>query len=226
MTRFVDKYLSARIQGWPVDVAPMFSTQIAAVDSGAEQVNRRWQDPLREINIPQGVRDYATFLALQKHWLLMGGPANTWPWRDPTDFASVDLEIINQVPTVAGDDQVIGTGDGITVAFQLIKTYQASPAADYVRDITLPVLSTVIVLVDGVDPATLSPPLSYTVSRPGGVVTFDTPPAVAAVISAGYLFDLNVRFDSDDTFRAVMQTYSVSGFSDVPLREVRYCEDD
>lgn len=225
MTRFVDKYLSSRIQGWPVSVTPMFSTQLVSVDSGAEQANQRWADPLREITVPQGVRDYATFDALHKHWLLMSGPARTWPWRDPTDFASVDLDQINLAPTVARTDQVIGTGDGLTRTFQLIKTYEGSPAPAYARDITLPVLSSVLIGIDGVDPSAVSPALTYTVSRPGGIVTFDIAPTLGAVITAGFLFDLNVRFEGDDTFRAIMQTYSVSGFSDIPLREVRYCED-
>lgn len=226
MTRFVDKYLSNRIEGWPVDVAPNFSTQLVAVDSGSEQANQRWQDPIRDINIPQGVRDFATFNALQKHWLVMSGPAKTWPWRDPTDFASRDLTTINVAPSVAGTDQALGTGDGVTTQFQLTKAYVlGSPATPYSRDIHFPVLSSVIVFVDGVLASLHSPPYTYSVSRPGGIVTFTTPPANGAVLTAGFLFDIQVRFDSDDTFRAIMQTYSVSGFSDVPLREVRYCED-
>lgn len=226
MTRFVDKYLSSRIQGWPVEVTPMFSTQMVEVDSGAEHANQRWLDPRRDINIPQGVRDFATFNALQKHFLQMGGPARTWPWRDPTDFASRDLTTINTVPTTDGTDQLIGVGDGFNKVFQLCKTYDiGSPAEPYTRTIYLPVLSSVEVSIDGVDSADTSPPSPWSVSRYGGVVTFVTAPANGAVIRAGFLFDIIVRFEADDTMKAIMQTYGVSGFADVPLREVRYCED-
>lgn len=222
MTRFVDKYLGSRIQGWPVDVAPMFSTQLSRDDGGAEQVNQRWIDALREINIPQGVRDHATFETLKRHWLVMAGPAKTWPWRDPTDFASVDLETPNVVPTVSATDQPLGTGDGATTRFQLTKRYDlGSPAEVYDRIIRFPVASTIIVAVNGVE----SSPVNYTVTRYGGYVDFDVAPADGDVLTWGGLFDIQVRFESDDTFRGIMQTYGVSGFADIPLIEVLYCED-
>jgi len=224
--RFVDVYLGSRIQGWPVEIAPMFSTQIAQVDSGSEQANQRWQDPLREISIPQGVRDHATFETLKTHWLVMAGPARTWPWRDPTDFASVELDLPNTVPTITRTDQPLGVGDGVTTRFQLVKQYDlGSPATPYTRQIHFPVLSSVLIGVDGVDPSLASPALSYTVAREGGYVDFTTPPGVGAVLTAGFLFDLQVRFEADDTFRAVFRTYGVDGFADIPLREVLFCED-
>lgn len=222
MTRFVDKYLGSRIQGWPVDVAPMWSTQIARVDSAAEQANQRWIDPMREINIPQGVRDHATFETLKRHWLVMAGPAKTFPWRDPTDFASVDLDEPNVVPTVSALDQPLGTGDGVTTRFQLTKRYDlGSPAEPYDRIIRFPVTSTILVAVDGAETS----PVNYTVTRYGGYVDFDVAPALNAVLTWGGLFDIQVRFESDDTFRGIMQTYGVSGFADIPMREVLFCED-
>lgn len=228
MTRFIDEYMSRRVVGYPVDVGPMFSTQLVVVDSGAEQANRRWYNPIRTISIPSGVRDHATFEALKDHWLVMGGPAHTWPWRDPTDFASCPLLEINDVPTIALDDQVIGVGDGGTVEFQLTKTYTVG-AQTYVRPINFPIVTSVLIGVDGVAPELASPvespPLSATVTREGGLVTFSYPPPVGAVLTAGFLFDLQVRFESDDTFRGIMRTFSVSGFADIPLQEVRFCED-
>lgn len=203
----------------------MFSTQIAAVDSGAEQANQRWIDPIRDISIPAGVRDHATFEAIKRHWLAMGGPAKTWPWRDPLDFASVDLAAPNAAPTTSSTDQVIGTGDGSTVAFQLKKAYDVgSPATPYSRDIQFPVTSTVEVAIDGVDPTTLSPAITWGVSRLGGVVTFSSPPGNGLSVTAGFLFDVQVRFADDETFRGIMRTYGVDGFADIPLKEVRYCD--
>lgn len=222
MVRFVDKYLGSKIQGWPVEIAPMFSTQIAQVDSGAEQANQRWLDPLREISIPDGVRDQATFETLKRHWLVMAGPAKTWPWTDPTDFASVDLTLPNVAPTVTALDQPLGTGDGVTTRFNLTKRYDlGAPATAYDRRIYLPVVDTVLVAVNGVTTS----PVNYTVTRYGGYVDFDTPPVLGAVLTAGFLFDLIVRFESDDTYRGVFRTYGVSGFADIPLREVLFCED-
>lgn len=224
MTRFVDEYLNERVVGYPVDVGPTFSTQLVTVDSGAEQANRRWADPLRTISIPQGVRDADTFQDVLDHWLIMGGPSKTWPWRDPTDFASCRLAAVNQVPTPTLTDQPLGTGDGVTLAFQLKKRYTVG-STTYDRNIYRPVVSSVLIGVDGVAPGAASPPLSATVSRDGGMVTFNSAPGVGAVLTAGFLFDLEVRYESDDTFRGIMRTFSVSGFADVPLMEVRYCAD-
>lgn len=224
MVRFIDEYLSRRVVGYPVEVGPLFSTQLVSVDSGAEQANRRWQDPIRQISIPDGVRDHATFEDLKAHWLIMGGPAQTWPWRDPTDFGSVELVAINEVPTVAFGDQPLGTGDGLTTQFQLKKRYTVG-AQTYDRDIKFPIVSTVAVGMDGAPIASFSPATTVTVSRPGGIVTFSIAPPVGVVLTAGFLFDIQVRYESDDTFKGIMRTLAVSGFADIPLVEVRYCAD-
>lgn len=232
MARFIDQYLSRRVVGYPVQVGPKFSTQMAMVDSGAEQVNRRWQHPLRTISLPDGVRDHETFEDIKAHWFVMGGPAHTWPWRDPTDFASVDLEEINVVPTVAFDDQQIGVGDGLTTDFQLVKTYTVGDQT-YVRPIEFPVVSSLVFgISEPGSPAVIvpvtgfaSPPTVVTCTRLGGVATFSPAPAVGQVLTAGFLFDIPVRYESDDTFSGIMRTFGVSGFADVPLQEVRYCND-
>lgn len=223
MVRFVDKYIGSRIQGWPVEVAPMTSTQIAQVDSGAEQANQRWYDPLREISIPQGFRAQGVLEALKNHWLVMGGPARVWPWRDPTDFASCELDEPNVEPTVDAVDQPLGVGDGVTLRFQLVKRYDlGSPTTPYDRIIRVPVVDSIVIAEDGV---ITSPAMPYTVERYGGWVDFVTPPAVGVVLTWGGFFDIPVRFESDDTYRGIMRTAGVSGFADIPLREVRYCED-
>jgi len=227
MSRFQDVYLSSRIQGYPVTVAPTFSTQITEVDSGDEQANQRWQDPLREITIPAGVRDMPTFEAIKRHWLAMAGPAKTWPWRDPTDFASVDLTRINEVPTVLRTDQVLGTGDGTNRTFQLKKTYTVgSPAIEtYERFIYYPVVSSILIGYNGGDPEALSPAFTWSVSRQGGVVTFDTAPEDGVALTWGGLFDISVRFLDDESFASIMRTYNAAGFADIDLREVRFCAD-
>lgn len=241
MTRFTDTYLSARIQGYPVEIAPNFSTQQTRVDSGSEASNSRWVDPLRDINVPSGVRDQPTFEALKRHWLVMKGPHKTWPWRDPTDFASLDLEIPNEATAdilarISKNDQplidadgAVAVPDGIETVFYLGKRYDVgSPAEPYIRRIYFPVVSTIQLAIDGASPAALSPALTATVSRNGGVVTFSSPPgggSPASRMTWGGLFDLQVRFADDQTFRGIMRTYAASGFADIPLSEVRYCED-
>lgn len=224
MTRFKDVYIASKVIGYPARVSPRFSTDLATSDSGAEQANQNWENALRSIICPEGVRDQVTFEALKAHWLVMRGPAFTFPFRDPTDFASVDLTYVNVAPTTSRTDQPLGTGDGITRHFQLVKRY-TSGGETYDREIYLPVTSTIEIGVDGVDPAALSPALVATVSRYGGLVTFDTAPGVGDILTWGGLFDIEVRYEGDDVFDGIMRTFHAAGFADIPLQEVRFCAD-
>src|SRR5690554_6598753 len=133
MSRFVDEYPPSGFRGFPCISSPRWSTSIVAVDSGAEQANQRWEHPLHRFTLPEAVRDHATFEAVRDHWLVMRGPAPTWPFRDPLDFASRALPAANVAPTVTSTDQTLGTGDGATRKFQLVKTYTRG-SHSYTRD--------------------------------------------------------------------------------------------
>lgn len=220
MDRFIDEYAPAEMPGFPCISSPRWSTAIVQVDSGAEQVNQRWEHPLYRYMLPEAVRDHTVFEAVKAHWLTMRGPAHTWPFRDPLDFASVALNKPNFVPTVSATDQQIGIGDGAQTQFQLTKTYTRG-SQTYTRQIILPVVNTVRVSLDGVEQS--GSPLPWTVSRPGGIVQFDTPPSPGQVVRAGFLFDVVVRFEADDSFDGIVQTYGVGGFADITLIETRYC---
>ena len=217
MTRFIDQYMDEQVPGWPCVSTPRWATEIVSVDSGSERVNQRWSTPLYSFNLPDAVRYHETYEAIKDHWLVMKGPTHTWPFRDPLDFASVQLELCNTVPVLSGTDQTLGTGNGLTTEFQLIKTYTRG-SATHVRTIYHPIVSTVTVAIDSVDQVS-----GYSVDRDTGVITFDTPPAPGEVISAGYLFDVEVRFASDDAFEGIVQNYTVSGFASIELMEVRPC---
>ena len=79
-----------------------------------------------------------------------------------------------------------------------------------------------VVVVIAVDGATIDP-ADYSVSRPGGEVTFDTPPPNGDPVTAGYLFDCEVRFESDDAFEGILRDFQIGGFADITLIEVRPC---
>jgi uncharacterized protein (TIGR02217 family) len=220
--RFRDVYLPFGVPGFPCLSTPRFSTLLTAVDSGAEDANQRWQHPLYKFTLPEAVREHTVFEPLRDHWLIMAGPAHTWPFKDPLDFASVALTAANVAPAVSSSDQVIGAGDGAATQFQLVKQYSRS-GFTYQRLIHLPRAGTVVVAVDGGDPAALSPPLGWTVSRPGGVVIFDGPVPNGLAVTAGFLFDNEVRFENDEAFDGIVQSYQVSGFADLTFIGVRPC---
>lgn len=216
---FIDEYLPFGVPGYPCASVPRTKTSINVTSGGRESRNREWEHPLHRFILPQAAgRQWEVVEELKKHWLIMAGPAHSWPFKDPLDFASTDLPNPNVAPTVAASDQLIGTGTGFTDTFQLTKTYTVG-AQTYIRNIHLPVLSSVVISANAV----VVDPADYSVSRPGGVVTFDTPPTNGHVIRAGFLFDCEVRFESDDQLESILRTYQVGGFADIALIEVRPC---
>jgi len=216
-TRFRDVYMPPEIPGYPCMSAPRTSTRIVQVESGAEQANQVWDNALRKFTLPEAIRDpHAIIEALKDQWLVMSGPAFTWPFKDPLDFASAPLLDANVAPAITMFDQLLGTGNAAQVAFPLRKTYVRG-AYSKMRPIHLPRVATVLVSVNGADPG------GWTVSRPGGVVTFGSPPANGHLVKAGFLFDCEVRFENDQAFEGIVKSYHVSGCSDLTLFEMRPC---
>jgi uncharacterized protein (TIGR02217 family) len=220
---FIDEYMPDEVPGYPCISAPRTNTSIQVSAGGGEHRNQNWEHPLHRFILPEAIaRQSDVINDLKKHWLIMRGPFNSFPWPDPLDWATLDHSP-NVLPVVTLTDQQIGTADGFTDRFQLVKTYTVG-SETYDRTIHLPVLASVLVAIDGV----IVSASDYTVSRPGGEILFDTPPAAPSmghpqVITAGFLFDVEVRFESDDAFEGILRTYQVGGFADITLIEVRPC---
>lgn len=221
---FLDIYMPDEIGGYGWISAPRWKTTIQVNASGKERRNQEWEHPLHNFINPEIVArpDETTMLNLKKHWLITAGPFKSFPIKDPFDKATIDhlpneldSDIVSQLSMT---DQFIGFGDGFTDSFQLIKTYSRS-GETYDRTIHLPVLSTVLVADNGI----LVSDAVYSVSRPGGVITFDTPPLDTHSITAGFMFDCEARFESDDQLEQIMRTWQAAGAADLSLVEVRPC---
>lgn len=225
---FLDVYMPDEVPGYPCISAPRTKTTIQVNAGGNERRNQEWEHPLHRFVLPEALaRDWTVVEDLKKHWLITAGPYYSFPWRDPLDKASCDLLAANEPDETLGGrisetDQFIGTANGFTDTFQLIKTYSRGGQA-YDRTIHLPVLSTVVVAIDGV----LVDDADYTVTRPGGEIVFGIPPEEPeegpGIITAGFLFDVEVRFESDDQLETLVRTWQAGGFSDLTLVEVRPC---
>lgn len=221
---FLDIYLPEAVPGYPCASIPRTKTAINVTAGGKENRNQEWEHPLHRYVLPEAPgRNWAVVESLKKHWLITAGPAKSFAFRDPLDKASCDLLAANEpdgavLARIDDGDQVIGTGNAVKNSFQLVKTYTVG-GQSYVRTIHLPVLSSVVVSIAGspVDPA------DYTVSRPGGVVTFNAPVPNGQIVRAGFLFDVEVRFEDDDVLEQIVRTYQVGGFAGLELIEVRPC---
>lgn len=227
MSGFVDVYapVCMRVIEKPVVCAPRWSVTINQTAGGNEQRNQNWEHPLWSFSLPEAVREQDHFEPVLAFWMGMGGSFGSFPWRNPVDFASRGLPRPNTAPVVARSDQAVGIGDGFTDSFQLKKTY-AYETLTYTRVIHLPIVASVLIEIDGKsadDPTHDGGAYTFTVSRPGGVVTFDRPVAAGLTIRAGFLFDVEARFADDHAFQAVVRTKRLAGFSDVNLEEVRPC---
>jgi uncharacterized protein (TIGR02217 family) len=189
---------------------PERRTEIVTLTSGHEQRNSPWADSRRRYDAGLGVRsldDLAEVIAFfeARHGQLYG-----FRWKDWTDYKSC-------APSAqpAPMDQSLGSGDGALKVFPLRKVY-GSGGASYARPITKPVAGTVRVAVAGVE---LAGNAFAVDAATGGVILADAP-AAGAEVSAGFEFDVPVRFDTD-RISASLASLSAGEIPSIPVVEVR-----
>jgi uncharacterized protein (TIGR02217 family) len=188
---------------------PNFSTEIVVIDSGYERRNQNWAQARRVYDVRAGVRSTADAAALLNFFHARAGRARGFRLRDWSDYSSA----ADNLSTPAFSDQAIATGDGATGIFQLVKNY-ASGGVTHVRTINKPVTGSIVIGVNGTALTT-----GWSVDTTTGLVTFATPPASGAQITAGYLFDVPVRFDAD--YLPLTAENYVAYQAEIPLVEVR-----
>lgn len=182
-------------------------TEIVTLGSGHEERNTRWRYAKRTYDAGGGVRSNEDLYAVQSFFEARFGQLYAFRFRDPLDYASCAPHA-TPLPT----DQVIGVGDGAKQTFQLVKSYGQEPAE---RPITLPVEGSITVAVDGVSEA------RFTADLHRGQVRFEPEaiPASGAVVSAGFLFDVPCRFDTD-TLDIDLTAFKAGSLPTIALREV------
>jgi uncharacterized protein (TIGR02217 family) len=197
---------------FPLDVAlgsrggPERKTDVVTLASGREQRNGRWQHSRRRYNAGYGVKSRADMAAVLAFFEERRGRLHGFLWRDGLDYSSGGA-----VPTAL--DQSIGTGDGATTVFQLTKRYGAN-FDPYFRPITRPVSGSVKVAVAGSEVMS-----GWAVDGATGVVTFGVAPANGAAVTAGFLFDVPVRFDTD-RLDVELTSFDGAEVPSIPLVEI------
>ena len=192
---------------------PERRTDVVVLGSGFEERNSRWLASRRSYDAGYGVRSLDALHEVIAFFEERRGRFHGFRWRDHTDWKSG----APGAQTTAFD-QAIGVGDGTERAFQLRKTYGALHAP-FVRDIRKPVAGSVKVAVNGT-PRTQG--THFSVDATTGVVLFEEEdtPAAEAVVTAGFEFDVPVRFDTDKL------EINLSGFQSgaiprIPIVEIR-----
>lgn len=152
--------------------ATRFSTDVTVVDSGEDQRNSRWTQPLMEYDVAYGVRTMEQLQGLIAFFRAMQGRKYSFLYLDHVDYASSQAvrEEARSVPPTTWTDQVIGTGDGSTVSFQLVKRYKTPGLSlEQVRPIYKPQPDTIEIGLDG------NKVLHWTCDPMTGIVTFNSP---------------------------------------------------
>jgi uncharacterized protein (TIGR02217 family) len=203
---------------FPIDVAlgasggPERVTEVVTTASGREERNTRQADSRRRWDAGFGVRTLAALSQVVAFFEERRGRLYGFRWRDRLDHSS---GLPGAAPSAL--DQLLGIGDGTRRAFPLAKTYGLLHAP-YPRPISKPVAGSVRVAVDGIEAAAEA----FSANASSGLVTFaeGAAPGVGAAVTAGFLFDVPVRFDTD-FLEVNLSAFAAGDIPRIPVIEIR-----
>ena len=190
---------------------PERRTEVVTLANGFEERNTPWAHSRRRYDAGVGMRSLDDVEAMVAFFEARQGQLYGFRWKDWSDFRSCKAS-----GEVTFEDQVIGRGDGVQTEWQLIKTY-ASGGYDYARPVKKPVLGTVLVGFDGI---ALQEGVDWEIDLNTGVVTFGDAPDAGVEITAGYEFDVPVRF-AVDAIQTSVASFQAGDVPSVPVVEVR-----
>jgi uncharacterized protein (TIGR02217 family) len=200
---------------FPLDIAlgsaggPERRTEIVALASGREERNARWAHSRRRYDAGYGIKTFEALSQVVAFFEERRGMLHGFRWRDRLDHSSAAPGV-----AVTPFDQTLGFGDGDTATFQLAKTYGGA-FAPYTRPVTKPVTGSVRIAVDGVE---LDGGVAIDMTT--GVVTLSEPPGPGDAVTAGFLFDVPVRFDTD-YLEVDLSAFAGGAIPKIPLVEIR-----
>lgn len=202
---------------FPVSVAlsgsggPERKTDIIVTGSGYEERIARWEKSRRRYDAGSGVKTFAELNEILTFFEERRGRLYGFRWRDRIDFSSTSL---NFSPTAF--DQKLGQGDGLIRQFQLIKKY-GSEFMPYSRSIQKPVVGSVRVAIDRIEKSSAT---DFVVDYKTGIISFNDPPPRGAAITAGFLFDVPVRFDTD-SLQIDFSAFTAGEIPKIPIVEIQ-----
>tara|TARA_R110002094_G_scaffold166867_4_gene150175 strand:- start:108 stop:740 length:633 start_codon:yes stop_codon:yes gene_type:complete len=186
-------------------------TEVVTLANGFEERNTPWAHSRRRYDAGVGMRSLDDVSELIAFFEARRGRLHGFRWKDWADFkTSLSADRVSYI------DQRIGTGDGATTVFQLSKTYRSGEQT-YVRPISKPITGTIRA---GIQDDELDEIRHFTVDAATGLITFAEPPDVGVEVTAGFEFDVPVRFDADAIMTSVA-SFHAGEVPDVPVVELR-----
>ena len=188
---------------------PERRTQIVELASGDEERNASWANSRRRYDVAYGIRRADDLAAVVAFFEARNGRLHGFRFKDWGDYKS-------SLPSqpVAPTDQPIGTGDGAVTTFALLKHY-TSGAQSWTRAIAKPVPGSIRLALNGVEQMT-----GWTVDTTTGVVSFDAAPPAGTSVTAGFAFDVPVRFDTD-ALDVTLDLERLGSITSIPMLEIR-----
>ncbi|GAA0643656.1 DUF2460 domain-containing protein [Brevundimonas lenta] len=183
-------------------------TEVVTLGSGFERRSTPWADGRRRYLIGANLASLDDMATLTAFFEARRGRLYGFRFRDFADCRSCAPGT-----TPAPTDQLLGEGDGVRTRFALTKRYGDGEDA-WSRRIAKPVEGTVRVALDGVETT------DFAVDAAFGVVEFHVAPGEGAAVTAGFEFDVPVRFDAD-RIEVTLESFDAGRMAAVPLIEVR-----
>lgn len=196
-----------------VSGGPERRNEIVQLTSGAERRNARFSQSRRRYDAGTGIRSLDNLYDVLAFFEARRGSFHAFRLRDPFDMSSC-----RPGGTPTAFDQEIGVGDGSRRRFAIVKIYGTGSDA-YRRAIAKPVAGSVTVAVDGVEKAN---PADFTIDAATGEVVFAVAatPASGKTVTAGYEFDVPVRFDIEH-LALNLTAFKAGQIHTIPLVEVK-----
>ncbi|MAP96627.1 MAG: glycoside hydrolase family 24 [Ponticaulis sp.] len=191
--------------GFQTSGGPEWRSEIVTLASGGEVRNALWSRPLRRWQVMGVPLNASDAWDLFRFFNARSGAHQGFRFRDPFNWKT-------NLDEVTPFDQAIGTGDGVTTDFQLV--FDDGGSAPLI--VTRPVTESVQIGVDGSEAS------GFSVNGEAGVVSFTMPPADGAVLTAGFEFDLPVRFETDrlELGQPTPGSFQLTRLALVEIREV------
>lgn len=190
---------------------PQRYTDVVTLANGYEERNTPWKHSRRSYDAGVGMRSLDDIETLIAFFEARQGQIFGFRWKDWSDYKSGGA-----LREPVYDDQVIALGDDLTAQFQLTKTYRSGEYT-YARPITKPVRGSVRI---GLGEDEQQESIHYDVNTETGVVTFRHPPNEGVRITAGFEFDVPVRFDTD-RIQTSVASFQAGDAPSVPVVEIR-----
>ncbi len=190
---------------------PEFTTQITHLSNGREHRNTPHALPHRRYDAIAGIKSIEQLSELKQFFIERKGRLYSFRFLDPFDNRSCGV-----LQTPHATDQYIAIGDGQQTTFQLSKSYSADDT-DVSRPITKPHDNSVLIAINSI----VLNATNFTVDSLTGQVTLAAPPASGDIITAGFMFDTVVRFDTD-FLDMTLEDFGAGQLRSLPLVELPY----